>query len=71
MMQSEADRIARVAATTALASEIFGGREKSFLWLSSSHERLSGKTPLSMLQTESGKEIVESLLWAIDEGVYS
>jgi len=41
------------------------------LWLRSVDDRLGERTPLSLLATESGGRLVESLLWAIDEGVYS
>ena len=34
-------------------------------------DRLGDRTPLSMLNTEAGGREIESMLWGIDEGVYS
>jgi putative toxin-antitoxin system antitoxin component (TIGR02293 family) len=67
----ETDRAVRVASTIALADEVFGNEEKALLWLRTPDDRLGERTPLSMLGTESGGRLVESLLWGIDEGVYS
>jgi putative toxin-antitoxin system antitoxin component (TIGR02293 family) len=67
----ETDRAVRVASLIALADQVFGDRDKAMLWLRTSDDRLGERTPLSMLRTESGGRLVESLLWGIDEGVYS
>jgi putative toxin-antitoxin system antitoxin component (TIGR02293 family) len=67
----ETDRAVRVASMLALADEVFGRREKAMMWLRSADDRLAGRTPLSLLQTEAGGRLVESMLWAIDEGVYT
>ncbi len=66
----ETDRAVRVASVLALAERVFGSREKALLWLRAVDDRLGERTPLSMLPTEWGGRLVESLLWAIDEGVY-
>jgi len=67
----ETDRAVRVASVIALAENVFGDREKALLWLRAPDESLGERTPLSLLQTESGGRLVESMLWQIDEGVYS
>ncbi len=67
----ETDRAVRVASVIALADRVFGNEEKALLWLRSADDRLGDRTPLSLLQTESGGRLVESLLWQIDEGIYS
>jgi putative toxin-antitoxin system antitoxin component (TIGR02293 family) len=67
----ETDRAMRVASVIALADEVFGSHEKAMLWLRSVDDRLGDRTPLSLLQTEAGGRLVESMLWAIDDGVYS
>ena len=67
----ETDRAVRVASIIALADQVFGNAEKALMWLRMEDDRLGGRTPLSMLGTESGGRLVESMLWAIDEGVYS
>ena len=69
--QDETDRTERVARIQALVEQIFGSREKASLWLSTPDERIENQTPLDMLVTESGGRLVESMLWQIDEGVYS
>ena len=66
--REETDGAARVIA---LAVQVFGNVNKADLWLQAADDRLAGQTPLSMLETESGGKLVESLLWSIDEGVYS
>ena len=70
LSQEETDRVVRVARTLALAEQIFGTPEKALLWLRSPDARLNDRTPMSLLQTESGGRLVESMLWQIDEGVY-
>jgi putative toxin-antitoxin system antitoxin component (TIGR02293 family) len=67
----ETDRALRVARSVSLAETIFGNREKALLWLRGSDDRLNGRSPLSMLRTESGGRLVEEMLWQIDEGVYT
>ena len=67
----ETERAIRVASIIRLAEKVFGNPDKAMLWLRGEDDRLGGRTPLSMLQTEAGGRLVESMLWGIDEGVYS
>jgi putative toxin-antitoxin system antitoxin component (TIGR02293 family) len=67
----EADRAVRVARVVGLAGEVFGNAEKALLWLRSPDERLGERTPLNLLQTESGGRLVEGMLWQLDEGIYT
>jgi len=71
LSQEETDRAVRVARMVALAGDVFGNPEKALLWLRSPDERLADRPPMNLLQTESGGRLVESMLWALDEGVYS
>jgi putative toxin-antitoxin system antitoxin component (TIGR02293 family) len=71
LSREETDRAVRVATVVALADKVFGNEEKALLWLRSHNDRLGERTPLHMLGTEAGGRLVESLLWQIDEGVYS
>jgi putative toxin-antitoxin system antitoxin component (TIGR02293 family) len=71
LSQEETDRVVRVARIVALAEQVFRNHDKAFAWLRSADERLADRTPLSMLQTESGGRLVENMLWQIDEGVYA
>lgn len=71
LSHEETDRVVRVARIVALAENIFGDHSKALLWLRTPDERMGGRCPLSMLQTEAGGRLIENMLWQIDEGVYS
>jgi putative toxin-antitoxin system antitoxin component (TIGR02293 family) len=71
LSQEETDRAVRVARIVSQAGEVFGNLEKALLWLRSADERLAGRAPMDLLKTESGGRLVESMLWALDEGVYT
>jgi len=71
LSHEETDRIVRVARIVALAEQVFRNHDKALAWLRLADERLAGRTPLSMLHTESGGRLVERMLWQIDEGIYS
>jgi putative toxin-antitoxin system antitoxin component (TIGR02293 family) len=71
LSEEETDRMVRVARTVLLAENVFGDPAKSLLWLRTPDERIGGRKPLSMLRTDAGARVVESMLWQIDEGVYS
>lgn len=67
----ETERAVRVASVIRLADHVFGNPEKAMRWLREPDDRLEDRTPLSLLQTEAGARLIESMLWGIDEGVYS
>lgn len=67
----ETERAIRVASIIRLAERVFGNPEKAMGWLRFSNNRLGDRTPLSMLTTESGGRLVESMLHGIAEGIYS
>jgi putative toxin-antitoxin system antitoxin component (TIGR02293 family) len=67
----ETERAVRVASIIRLAETVFGSQEKALRWLRGADDRLGDRTPLSLLQTEPGGRLVESMLWGIDEGVFS
>jgi putative toxin-antitoxin system antitoxin component (TIGR02293 family) len=67
----ETDRALRVARIVDLADRVFGSRMKALLWLRSADDRLDHRTPMQMLANESGGRLVESMLWLIDEGIYT
>src|SRR5580700_4693020 len=71
LSHEETDRMVRVARIVSLADHIFGDHSKALLWLRTEDDRIGGRRPLSMLQTDAGGRVIESLLWQIDEGVYS
>jgi putative toxin-antitoxin system antitoxin component (TIGR02293 family) len=71
LSHEETERVLRVARILALAEQIFADHDKGLLWLRMPDDRLHARTPLSMLTTEAGGRVVESMLWQIDEGIYS
>jgi putative toxin-antitoxin system antitoxin component (TIGR02293 family) len=71
LSDEETDRLVRVARIVALAETIFGNHAKALSWLRTADDRIGGRRPLSMLQTDAGGRLIESMLWQIDEGVYS
>ncbi|MBV8864202.1 MAG: DUF2384 domain-containing protein [Acidobacteriaceae bacterium] len=70
LSHEETDRVIRVARIVSLADQIFRSREKALAWLRAPDDRLNGRTPFSLLYTESGGRAVEKMLWQIEEGVY-
>lgn len=66
----ESDRVLRVLRVLSLAESVYGSRERALAWLRRLHARLDGRTPLSLLKTDTGSRIVEELLIQIDEGMF-
>jgi putative toxin-antitoxin system antitoxin component (TIGR02293 family) len=66
----ESDRVVRLIRALSLAGSVYGGRERALAWLRKPHPRLDGRTPLSLLKTDTGARIVEELLIQIDEGMF-
>lgn len=66
----ETDRTVRVARVLALAKRVFGNHDKGLAWLRRSNKRLNNRTPLEVLRSEVGGELVRQLLYQIDEGIY-
>jgi putative toxin-antitoxin system antitoxin component (TIGR02293 family) len=66
----ESDRVLRAIRVLSLAETVYGSRERALAWLRKPHARLDGRTPLSLLHTDTGSRIVEELLIQIDEGMF-
>jgi putative toxin-antitoxin system antitoxin component (TIGR02293 family) len=66
----ESDRVLRVIRVLSLTESTYGSRERALHWLCKPHARLDGRTPLSLLKTDTGSRIVEELLIQIDEGMF-
>jgi putative toxin-antitoxin system antitoxin component (TIGR02293 family) len=66
----ESDRVLRVIRVLSLAESVYGSRERALSWLRKPHARLDGRTPLSLLKTDTGSRIVEELLLQIEEGMF-
>jgi putative toxin-antitoxin system antitoxin component (TIGR02293 family) len=56
--------------TISAAEAIYGSRERALAWMRRPQARLEGRTPLSLLKTDTGSRLVEELLIQIDEGMY-
>lgn len=65
------DRVARAAGMIAYAHEVFADRAKANRWLRRPNRVLDGATPLSLLKSGSGAQLVETILTRIAYGVYS
>jgi putative toxin-antitoxin system antitoxin component (TIGR02293 family) len=70
LSNEETERAIRVGRVLAQAEQVFGSHDKGLLWLRTPDDRLNSRTPLSMLPTEAGGRLVESMLWQIDDGIY-
>ena len=66
----ESDRVLRAIRVLSLAGSVYGNRERALAWLRKPHARLDGRTPLSLLNTDTGSRIVDELLIQIDEGMF-
>jgi putative toxin-antitoxin system antitoxin component (TIGR02293 family) len=66
----ESDRVLRVIRVLSLAESVYGSRPRALEWLRRPHARLDGRSPLSLLKTDTGSRIVEELLIQIDEGIF-
>ena len=67
----ETERVLRFIRVLTFAERVFGNREKSLRWLRGKDDRLADRSALSLLKTEAGAKVVESMLWAISEGVFT
>jgi len=65
----ESDRVLRVVRILSSAESVYGNRERALAWLRKPHARLEGRSPLSLVKTDTGSRIVEELLIQIDEGM--
>jgi putative toxin-antitoxin system antitoxin component (TIGR02293 family) len=66
----ESDRVLRLVRILSAAEAVYGNRERALGWLRRPHPRLDGRSPISLLKTDTGSRIVEELLTQIDEGMF-
>lgn len=64
------DRLYRLAKMEALAAEVFQDQDTAVDWLKRPNRAL-GDTPINLLDTEAGTDMVERVLTRIQHGVYS
>lgn len=65
----ESDRLYRVVHTVVVAEFLFGSRDKAQRWLSKPKDRFSGNSPLQMLASTAGAQLVEELMTQLAEGL--
>jgi putative toxin-antitoxin system antitoxin component (TIGR02293 family) len=68
LAQHESDRLYRLARTVALAKHYLGNEETALRWLKRPNRALGGRTPLELVDTESGARSVENVLGRIAYG---
>jgi putative toxin-antitoxin system antitoxin component (TIGR02293 family) len=66
----ESDRVLRAIRVLSRTEAVYGTRERALAWLRRPNTRLDGRTPLSLLKTDTGSRIAEELLVQIDEGMF-
>ena len=71
LTMEESDRVLRIIRVLSSAEAVYGGRERALAWLRKPQARLDGRSPLSLLKTDTGSRIVEETLIQIDEGIYT
>lgn len=68
LSSDETERVMRLAEITRIATEAFGGAAGASSWLITANVALSGKTPLSLLDTDAGSSQVRRVLSVINYG---
>jgi len=66
----ESDRVIRTLRVLWAAEGVYESRERALEWLRQPNPRLGGRSPISLLKTDTGARIVEELLGQIDEGYF-
>ena len=66
----ESDRVIRALRVISAAEGVYESRERALQWLRRANPRLNGRSPISLLKTDTGSRIVEELLGQIDEGYF-
>jgi putative toxin-antitoxin system antitoxin component (TIGR02293 family) len=67
----ESEAVVRVARIAVQASEALGDLAAAHRWLRKGNRALGGRTPLSLLDTGAGAELVSAVLERIEHGTFS
>lgn len=68
----ESDRLARLSRIIAKAEAVFGSAEKARHWMERPSSRLPrGESPLSLLDTDGGTQVVTERLLQIEHGIFA
>jgi putative toxin-antitoxin system antitoxin component (TIGR02293 family) len=65
------ERILRIALVAARGEEVFGDRERFNMWLKEPNKAMAGQTPLSLLASDFGIDIILDELGRIEHGIIS
>lgn len=68
---AESERLLRLAKTVARAEDVFGDLSNCLAWLKASNISLGGMTPVSLIDTEIGSELVADVLSRIEHGIFA
>jgi putative toxin-antitoxin system antitoxin component (TIGR02293 family) len=68
LSSDETERVMRLAEITRIATDAFGDAAGASSWLITANMALSGKTPLSLLDTDAGSSQVRRVLSVINYG---
>lgn len=71
LSREQSGRAWKFAEVLAKAIEVFGSQDDAEEWLQKPALALDGRTPVELLETTAGAEMVETLLTRIDYGVYT
>lgn len=69
LVPASGERAGRVARMVAMATKVFGSPDGATEFLTTPHDRLDGRSPLSCLATDLGGREVEEILSAIAFGL--
>ncbi len=67
---TESEKLARLIRVYDHTLRVFGTAEKTLYFLRQPKQSFDGRTPLDLVCTESGAELVEGMLWQIEDGVF-
>ncbi len=71
LSREESDRAIRAARVLSHARSVMGTDAEALAWMRAPKQRFEGRTPLQMLNTESGGRLVDEMLVQIDEGMFA
>ena len=65
------EQILQIAEVAAKGSKVFGNKEKLLSWMNHPNKALAGKTPISLLGSKFGVDVVLDELGRMEHGVFS
>ena len=65
------EQVLQIAEAAARGTEVFGGRDRFLAWANQPNTALSGKTPLELLNSRFGADLVLDELGRIEHGIVS